>query len=187
MLAHVDRHLADQPEATGAEGVLDPHILAFLESQCLRLGGSVPPPASATGTPFWLADLRLLATAQYVGGARALPHVARWFRRMLLPELEMWRSRTEKERRGRLLAQAIEGGQLRTILAIIDDAAGLAADEQGYDAARQELDRIQDLLASQRSHISPEEGEMRRVSDFVTLLTGIALGTASLGLEILGG
>ncbi len=120
---------------------VDPHIAGFVSA---KMKASIEQALSELGSPgdpsvFNLGVLRLLADVQRAAGPSRVPGLAIWCCALLKPVVEGFRNRTRRKQMADTAAKLAAKGNLTTLLALIDDPERKAADELGFQKAKEDF------------------------------------------------
>lgn len=145
LLPEIDRALEDA--GTGQAG-FDRHVPAFLaarvgadEAALRGLAGGVADEETR------LAALRLLAELQETYLVGSLPNLARQCATLVRPTLERYQRVATKELIQRKAEAAIAQGDLRELVRLVDDKAGIEADQKGFSSAKTEYANASEKLS----------------------------------------
>jgi hypothetical protein len=127
---------------------IDPHMVAFIAARSdRRLGIDINALNVTDSDNRLIGLLRLLSEMQSRFDPRPLPGLAGWFATQAGPLVARWKNRTKRAAVAEQLTGLASAGQLASMLALIEDPNGHAADAEGADQATAELARIDSELA----------------------------------------
>jgi hypothetical protein len=176
--------LAKQGDAQ-AFGGLDIEIGAFIAARG-ELGIDAELAALADGRRTErqaLAMLRLLAAVQARTRGPALPALAAWLAKRVAPALAVFKGRSRRQQREAALTELTGPGRLGALLAVLDDAEGLAADRRDHEAALAEASAIDRQIAELGTGADGRRTAARRIGQ-----EGVAaIGVLALVYAVLAG
>ena len=177
---------ATLPAAPAAPFLLDAELVAFLAARLPDrlepLFAAFAPDQPPERQP--LAQLRLLAQVPH--RAPAPPRLTAALAEAARPALDTWRSRTLREQRQALLAEALAAGDFDRLVAALDDPAARQADRAGWQAAIAEAARIDAALAALDDAAPARAASLRALGREVAASLALAALAASAVAAALG-
>jgi hypothetical protein len=171
----------------GAEP-FDAHILAFIGARGERRMDAQVNAIGRTGDSCerLIAILRLLATLQQRFTPRGLPALAAWIAAQGAPLVTLWHNRPKREAVAAALNSLAAAGFLAPMLALVEDAAERAQDEQGAAAAEQQRALIDLELTAIAEGAGARALYAERLGHEAAAGAGLALLTTLILLATLG-
>jgi hypothetical protein len=164
-------------EADTATPPMDAHLAAFiaargdtaLQMEAERLAGEGEPAAT----------LRLFVHLQSRLSPEPCPALAGWLIASGAAGLERWRNRARRAALHKQLEALAAKGQLQPILALADNEAGLAADQQAAAAARERLQALGRQIDLVEQGAKQHDTLARRIGQELAALAGLAAALAA--------
>ena len=157
----------------GSRSIVDAHLAAFMMA---RRDERLDVDLGQLGSTLVLSDpvthLRLLARLQQKLHRGDLPALSKWAGEVARPLLDVFDSRSRRDRLALALEALAPGGQLARIVALIDNANEVAQDQQDLDLARV---RVMEIDASLNALDFAQQGRSSRAQRTAHDVTG-ALG-----------
>lgn len=165
----------------------DAHIAAFTAAR--QEGRQAPDrvaPADGADASAEIASLRIFARLQEAFAAPPLPGLAAWLADQMGPVIDTWNHRGRRAELAGHLRRLAEGGQLRMLLALLDNPGRRAADAQGLKEAQAALSQIEAERRRLAANAVTRGAHANTLGHEIALGIGMTSLAVSLGWMVLG-
>ena len=154
--------------------LVDAHLAAFIIARRdERLDVDISQLSSVLSPTDLMSQLRLLARLQHKLHRGNLPGLSKWAVAAAKPLLDVFSSRSRRERIAASLEEMAAAGQLPAIVALVDNPAELAADERGLLATQARVAAIDASLNALATSRLVRPRWVKRVAQDVTGALGL--------------
>ena len=166
----------------GRERPVDREIAAFIaarhdqraEGEVVDLTDAASPEEAV------LSQLRLLAGLQQRSAGGPLPALAGWLAEQAAPALAAWHNKVRREALQRSLGEMAQAGQLAPMVGLLENAAARTADQRGFQAASEAVQRLDLELTALTGGGEVRAGTARRIGHEAALGIGMMAMTVAL-------
>ena len=170
----------------GHRPLIDAHLAAFLVARRdERIDLDVGQLASALVPSDPMSHLRLLARLQQKLHRGDLPALSKWAAEVAKPMLDVFSSRSRRERLAAALDELSAAGQLPAIVRLVEDRTEAAQDQQGFAAAKARVIAIDASLGALDTAQATRPSRARQMAQDVGGATAVLVCVAALAVAAL--